>query len=156
MGRYLAPLGAACLCLLGFAALAQTQERSTGTLIFEAVRPFVVEAASVVISAAVLWLAGTVKRKFSIDIDAKHRDALQAALTNAAGLIINRAGGVAGAIALPKGSGQLRQGIDYVIESAPEALRHFGITPEAAGQVLAEKLEAKIGVLASTGAAAQG
>lgn len=155
MGRYLVPLGAACLCLLGFAALAQTQERTTGTLIFEAVRPFVVEAASVIISAAVLWLVGTVKRKFNIDIEAKHRDALQAALTNAAGLIINRAGGVAAAIALPRGSGQFSQGVTYVLESAPEALEHFGITPEAAAAVLAEKLEAKIGVLASTGAAAK-
>lgn len=152
MVRYLAPLGVACLCLLTVAAVAQTQEPTTGTLIFNAVRPFVVELASVIISAAVLWLVGTVKAKFNIDIDAKHRDALQAALTNAAGLVINRVGGVAGAISLPAGSVELRRGVDYVVESAPDALKHFGITPEAAGQVLAEKLEAKIGVLA-TGAA---
>lgn len=43
---------------------------------------------------------------------------IEAALTNAAGLIINRVGGVAAAIALSPGSNQLRRGVDYVIENA--------------------------------------
>lgn len=43
---------------------------------------------------------------------------IEAALTNAAGLIINRVGGVAAAIALSPGSNQPRRGVDYVIENA--------------------------------------
>ena len=155
MFRYLATLAVACLALLGVASFASAQTPSTGSAIFEAVRPFLVEVASVIISAAVLWLVGTVKAKFNIEIDARHRDALQAALTNAAGLVINRAGGMAGALSLPSRNPLIIEGVDYVVKSAPDALKHFGITPEAAGAVLTEKLEAKIGVMISTGAAAQ-
>ena len=40
-------------------------------------------------------------------------------------------------------------GLDRFGESAPAGLlfKHFGITPEAARAVLAEKLEAKIGLI---------
>lgn len=155
MTRFLAALGVACASLFVFAAMASAQTPSTGSAIFEIVRPFLVEIASVVISAAVLWLVGTVKAKFNIEIDARHRDALQAALTNAAGLVINRAGGMAGALALPTRNPLIIEGVDYVVKSAPDALKHFGITPDSASAVLAQKLEAKIGVMVSTGAAAQ-
>lgn len=146
---------AACLALLSIAAVASAQTPSTGSALFEIVRPFLVEIASVIVSGAVLWLVGTVKAKFNIEIDARHRDALQAALTNAAGLVINRAGGMAGALALPSRNPMIIEGVDYVVKSVPDALKHFGITPEATSAVLAEKLEAKIGVMVSTGAAAQ-
>lgn len=41
------------------------------------------------------------------------------------------------------------EGVDNVVKAAPDALKHFGITPEAAASVLAEKLEAKIGLIAA-------
>jgi hypothetical protein len=155
MNRFLSALGVAALCLLAFAGIATAQAPSTGSAVFEVIRPFLVEVASVFISAVVLWLATTMKSKLNIDIEAKHREALQAALTNAAGLVINRAGGMASALALPGRNPLIIEGVDYVVKSAPDALKHFGITPEAAGAVLTEKLEAKIGVMVSTGAAAQ-
>lgn len=155
MIRFVAAFVAACFALVAMAAVASAQTPSTGSAIFEIVRPFLVEIASVVISGAVLWLVGTVKAKFNIEIEARHRDALQAALTNAAGLVINRAGGMAGALSLPTRNPLIVEGVDYVVKSAPDALKHFGITPEATGAVLTEKLEAKIGVMVSTGAAAQ-
>jgi cytochrome bd-type quinol oxidase subunit 2 len=155
MNRFLAALAVACLALIALAGLAAAQTQSTGSAVFEVFRPFLVEVASVFVSAVVLWLAATMKAKLNIDIEAKHREALQAALTNAAGLVINRAGGMAGAIALPGRSALIVEGVDYVVQSAPDALKHFGITPEAAGEVLKQKLEAKIGVMVSTGAAAQ-
>lgn len=155
MIRSLATLAVAFFALLGFAAVASAQSLSTGSAVFEIVRPFLVELASALIVAIVGWLAVTVKAKLNIDLDAKHREALQAALTNAAGLVINRAGGMAGALALPSRNPLIVEGVDYVVKSAPDALKHFGITPEAVGSVLTEKLEAKIGVMVSTGAAAQ-
>ncbi|UZF95723.1 hypothetical protein [Bosea sp. NBC_00550] len=87
MIRFVAAFVAACFALLFMAAIASAQTPSTGSAIFEIVRPFLVEIASVVISGAVLWLVGTVKAKYIIEIEARHRDALQAALTNAAGLV---------------------------------------------------------------------
>jgi len=150
MARPLALLAAALLGMLGLSAVAAAQPQSAGSTVFEIVRPFLVEIASVVISGAVLWLVGTVKAKFNIEIEARHRDALQAALTNAAGLVINRAGGVAGALALPTRNPLIIEGVGYVVKSAPDALKHFGITPEAAGAVLSQKLEAKIGVMVAS------
>lgn len=155
MFRFLAALGVASLCLFAFAGIAAAQTQSAGSAVFEIVRPFLVEAAGVLISALMVWLVAIVRTKFKIEIEAKHREALQAALTNAAGLVINRAGGMASALILPSRNPLIIEGVDYVVKSAPDALKHFGITPEAAGAVLTEKLEAKIGVMVSTGAAAQ-
>ena len=155
MNRFLAALAVACLGLLAFTGIATAQTQSTGSAVFEIVRPYLVEFVGLLMIAIVGWLARTVKAKLGIDIEAGHREALQAALTNAAGLVINRAGGVIGALSLPTHNPMIAEGVDYVVKSAPDALKHFGITPEAAGRVLTEKLEAKIGVMVSTGAAAQ-
>lgn len=155
MIRYLVALAAACLGLVLLAASAEAQAPSTGESLFGVFRPYLVELAGVFIAALSAWLFKLIREKLGIDIEAKHRDALQAALTNAAGLVINRAGGLAGALALPNANPLVQQGVSYVIDSAPDALKHFGITPEEARRVLTEKLEAKIGVLISTGAAAK-
>ncbi|WP_158673477.1 hypothetical protein [Bosea sp. FBZP-16] len=150
-----AALGACCLLLIVLGAHAEAQTVTTGESLFGVFKPYLTELASVFVAALAAWLFKLIREKLGIDIEAKHRDALQAALTNAAGLVINRAGGLAGALALPNANPLVQQGVSYVIDSAPDALRHFGITPEEARRILTEKLEAKIGVLISTGAAAK-
>lgn len=145
--RLVAALAVACLVLLAIAGIASAQTPSAGSAVFEIVRPYLVEIASVFVAAVVGWLATTIKAKLGIDIEARHREALQAALTNAAGLVINRAGGAARALNLPESNPLLVEGVKYVVDSAPDALKHFGITPAAAHDILAQKLEAKIGVV---------
>lgn len=145
--RLVAAIAVACVGLLAIAGIASAQTPSTGSAVFEIVRPYLVELAAGFIVAVVGWLATTIKAKLGIDIEARHREALQAALTNAAGLVINRAGGAVGALHLPTHNPMITEGVDYVVKAAPDALKHFGITPEAARSVLAEKLEAKIGLL---------
>ena len=135
---------------LTLASLASAQAPSTGSAVFEIVRPYLVEIASVFVAAVVGWLATTIKAKLGIDIEARHREALQAALTNAAGLVINRAGGAARAFNLPESNPLIVEGVNYVLDAAPDALKHFGITPAAAHEILAQKLEAKIGVMVSS------
>lgn len=141
----------AMLPALALASCAATPVLAQSWLV-EAVRPALVEIISVLVGAFVLWLASWLRTKFGVEVDARHRDALQAALTNAAGLLIARAGGVDRVLASPQlqASGLL-EGVEYVVESAPDAMRHFGLEPGD----LTEKLRAKIGVLASTGAAAK-
>src|SRR5687767_1420717 len=129
MNRFLAALAVACLSLLGLSSLASAQTPSTGSAVFDLFRPYLVELASIFIAAVVGYLATSLKAKLGIDIEAKHREALQAALTNAAGLVINRAGGMVGAIRLPTQNPLILEGVDYVVKSAPDALKHFGITP---------------------------
>lgn len=153
--RLVAAITVACAGLLAIAGMASAQTPTTGSAVFEIVRPYLVEIAGVFIAAVVGWLATTIKAKLGVDIEARHREALQAALTNAAGLVINRAGGAVRALNLPESNPLLVEGVKYVVDSAPDALKHFGITPEAAGAILIEKLEAKIGVMVSTDAAAQ-
>ena len=150
MNRFLAALAVACLGLLAFAGIATAQTQSTGSAVFEIVRPYLVELVGLMIVGIVGWLARAVKAKLGIDIEARHREALQAALTNAAGLVINRAGGAASALKLPIQSPAIAEGLTYVIKNAPDALAYFGITPDGAAAALAEKLEAKIGVIAAS------
>lgn len=142
-----AAIAVACVGLLAIAGIASAQTPSTGSAVFEIVRPYLVELAAGFIVAVVGWLATTIKAKFGIDIEAGHRESLQVALTNGAGLVINKAGGAVGALHLPTHNALITEGVDYVVRAAPDALKHFGITPEAARSVLAEKLEAKIGLL---------
>lgn len=148
--HYLAALALACALMIILAYSAEAQTQSTGSIVFETFRPFMVEIVSALILALVGWLVAIVRQKFGIDIDAKHRDALQAALLNAAGLIISRVGGTTRAFNLPASSPELKRGVEYVLSSVPDALKHFGITPETASHLLTEKLEAKIGLLSVT------
>lgn len=150
MNRFLAALAVACLGLLAFAGIATAQTQSTGSAVFEIVQPYLVELVGLVIVGIVGWLANAVKAKLGIDIEARHREALQAALTNAAGLVINRAGSTIGALHLPATHPKIAEGVDYVVKAAPDALKYFGITPEAARAILAEKLEAKIGLITAS------
>ncbi|CZT33010.1 hypothetical protein [Rhizobium sp. 9140] len=55
------------------------------------------------------------KRWFGINIEAKHRDALQSALANGARLLLQP-------------GGTLDDAVDYVLRSVPDALKRFGKT----------------------------
>lgn len=145
--RLVAAIAVACASLLAIAGMASAQTPTTSSAVFEIVRPYLIEIAGVFIAAVVGWLATLIKAKLGIDIEAGHREALQAALTNAAGLVINRAGGAVRALNLPESNPLLVEGVNYVVDSAPDALKHFGITPAAAQAILAQKLTAKIGVM---------
>lgn len=85
------------------------------------------------IGLAVKWFA-----KLGVDIDAKHRDALQTALQNAAALILARFGG---GIAPPAATIP-QEAISYVQRAAPGALKHFGMEGNTAA--IAEKIRAKL------------
>lgn len=143
MNRFTTSLALSCALLIGLAHAVSAQT-PTPTF-FDTLRPFLTEIASVFVAAIVAWLAKSVREKLGIDIEAGHRDALQAALTNAAGLAIAKAGDAALAIRLPKGHDFVEDALDYVRRAAPDAMKHFGLTPDA----VRDKLRAKIGVLAS-------
>lgn len=143
MIRTLATLVVACLALIALAANAEAQTAAPGW--FDIVRPYLLEIAGVFVAAVVGWLATWIKAKLGIDIEARHREALQAALTNAAGLAIAKAGDLSLAIRLPQGHDLVEDGLDYVRKSAPDAMKHFGLSPTE----VREKLRAKIGVLAA-------
>lgn len=139
MKRYfLRGLVAAFFILVAAPAFAQTEVPVES--IYNVMQPYLVAVVSVLAAAIVGWLAELLRRKFNLDIDAAHRDALQTALTNGAGLLIGKAGGALAGKKLDLKRAVLAEAVNYVLQAVPDAIRHFGITPEA----VADKLQAKL------------
>lgn len=126
-------------------ASAQTETVNVGS-IFGAWRPYLTELVSIAIAAFLGWVLNLIRQRTGLDIEARHREALQTALTNAAGLVISRVDGAAAAVKIPVGSPVIREGVEYVLKGAPDALKYFGITPDS----LRDKVFAKVGVVASS------
>ena len=100
-------------------------------------------AVSILITAIVGWIATQIQKRTGIEVEAKHRDALQAALTNAAGLIVAKAQGSLGDRTIDVRHPVIADAITYVNRAAPDAVARFGLTPAQ----LAEKLVAKLGLV---------
>lgn len=129
---------AAFFVLVSAPAFARAELGAEG--IYNVLQPYLLAIVSVIAAAIVGWLAELLRRKFNLDIDAAHRDALQTALTNGAGLLLGKAGGALADKKLDLKSAALAEAVNYVLQAVPDAIRHFGITPEA----VAEKLQAKL------------
>lgn len=131
--------------LFSSAAPAFAQETAVGVGgIYDVVQPYLLAAVSVIVTAIVGWLGELLRRKFNLEIDAAHRDALQTALTNGAGLLLGKIGGALSEKKIDLKSRALAEAVNYVLLAVPDAVRHFGVTPEA----LAEKIVAKLPQLA--------
>lgn len=131
-------LAAAFFVLVSLPASAQTEIAVES--IYGILQPYLLAVVSVAATAIVGWLAELLRRKFGLDIDAAHREALQTALANGAGLLIGKLGVAAAAGKIDLRSAALAEAVNYVLQAVPDAVRHFGITPEA----VAEKLQAKL------------
>jgi len=139
-------LAAAFFVLAATPTFAQTEVAIEG--IYNVLQPYLLAVVSVIATAIVGWLAELLRRKFNLDIDASHRDALQTAPTNGAGLLLGKIGGAASGRKLDLKSVVLAEAVNYVLQAVPDAIRHFGITPES----LAEKILAKLPQLQSADA----
>lgn len=108
--------------------------------------------AAMVITAAgamaVAWLKKKLNlsdaeaQKLGLELDAQHRAAFQAALTNAGGLVIQRLGDKAATMQIDVGNPLIKAGVDYVVKSAPDAIAHFNLQGRA--DEIAEKIIAKL------------
>lgn len=103
---------------------------------------YILPIVSTLLGGALLWLSKLLKDKFGLQIEAAQRDALQTALTNAAGLILSKVGGKLDETNVGPNSPIVRSAVDYVLRSAPEALDYFGLSPTD----IAEKIQAKMGL----------
>lgn len=100
-------------------------------------------AASVVIPAAALWAAAELRRRTGVTIETAHREAFQTALTNAAGLLLAKAGDAAKNLSFDARNPAIKEAVLYVNKSAPDALAYFGLSPDQ----IAEKIAAKLGAM---------
>lgn len=145
--------GLAAAFLFAFVLFAATIAQAQGTTvavdgIYNAPQPYLLAVVSVVAAAIVGWLGELLRRKFNLDIDAAHREALQTALTNGAGLLLGKAGGAIATRKIDLKNAALAEAVNYVLQAVPDAIRHFSVTPES----IAEKLQAKLPQFASTDA----
>lgn len=89
-----------------------------------------------ILTALIGWVAAAISRKAGLEIDAKHREALQSALLNGARLAMSKQLTRQAAVDLV---------LSYVKDSVPGALEHF--TPST--KVLTDLAEAKLEQAAS-------
>lgn len=99
--------------------------------------------AAVVIPALGTWAAAELRRRTGIVVEASHREAFQTALLNGAGLLKVKAEQMTSNVTIDVRHPAIRDAILYVNSSAPDAIKYFGLTPEA----IAEKLVAKLGLV---------
>src|SRR5262245_5582941 len=89
------------------------------TPLWDTVQPPLITLFGAAATAIVGWLAATLKAKWNIDIDAQHREALQTALTNGAGLVWSKTRATVPDHFDVK-SPLVAEGIRYVLAAAPD------------------------------------
>ena len=90
-------------------------------LLSEVVLPIV----SFIIAAIIAWATKLWRDWTGAEIEARHRDSFQTALENAARLLIMRHGPIMPGKDIP--TAVLNEGLNYVRNGAPDAIKHFGI-----------------------------
>lgn len=147
MTRFLRAQALACVLL----ALAIVPARASAftTALVDLAQPYVADIFALLAAALATWLVRQVNRFLGISLDEKYRAGLETALINAAGLLVAKAGSAAAAARLPMGSAAFDQAMAAATRGAGDAIAHFGLSPG----VVAEKLVAKVGVLAASPAA---
>ncbi|WEK05789.1 MAG: hypothetical protein P0Y65_05905 [Candidatus Devosia phytovorans] len=97
----------------------------------------ILPALGLVITAVLTWAANELRKRTGIDIEARHREALQSALVNAILYALQRARWVAGQPTDPL----LNVARGYVEHSVPDALAKFGIdTATSTGKAMLDRL----------------
>ncbi|MEF2073467.1 hypothetical protein [Consotaella aegiceratis] len=89
----------------------------------------------VAVAALWKWLG-----KLGLDVDQKHRDALQTAIQNAALVAVSKMGGPA--IATTVSGAALETAVDYVKRASPDAVKHFDLSADAIAEKVRPKAEA--------------
>jgi hypothetical protein len=115
-------------------------------------------AAATVVTAlaglAVMWikkqlnLSDAQAAAVGLQIDQAHRDSLQTALTNAAGLALNSLGNDLKGRVIDVKNPAVANAINSVLDAAPDAVKYFGL--DKAPNAIAEKIVAKLPQVANT------
>jgi hypothetical protein len=119
--------------------------------IWSGLEPFIIAALGALISAAAGWLVYLINKKLGLSIDDSLRDSLQTAAANAAGLVLAQVGNRLAGVTLDVRSALVADAVNYVLEAAPDAVAHFGLTPEAVAQKVLALLPRVAGPAATTG-----
>lgn len=137
-GRFVRSALAVVTALVLLALPAAAQDSPAAGLV-AAVTPLLIDLLAIVLMAALTWAAAWGKRKFGIDIEAKHRDALHSALMTGARLAAARQ---------LTGPGALQLITDYVRKSVPDALATLAPSQAVLTDLADAKLQEALGTKA--------
>lgn len=119
---------AAFVSLCAFPVAAQTADGS----VLETIRPMLLEIISLIIVAVVAWVGKTAKKKWGIDIEARHREALHWALYTGAQLALKQQ---------LTGRAAVELVLRYIQSSVPDSIIDLRATPEVLNDLAKAKLE---------------
>lgn len=108
----------------------------TGTSIFGVARPYVLEILSIIITLIVGWAALLIQRWTGMEVEAKHREALQTTLRNAAALLVESVDKKVETLNFRTSDPKVAEAIRYVTNGAPDALKYFDLGPERIAKML--------------------
>lgn len=140
--KFYACLFMAVLAMISIApAVAFAQEATVNVGgFYEIFRPYLIELVTVIISIIVGWVVAKIGKLTGLQIEAKHRDALQMALQNSANFSINALGAKVGTIDFKVKHELVAAALTYVQKSSPDAIAYFGLTPERLRDLIVAKL----------------
>lgn len=93
--------------------------------------PHFLELLGALVAALISWAAVAVQRKWGLDIEARHREALHSALMTGARMALDRA-------LSPQSAAELA--VAYARESVPDAMRKLQPSPEVLANLARAKL----------------
>lgn len=146
--------------VVGQAAAAPTSAVGVGAeyAILQPLLMAVGTAAAAVATAAAALAAAWLKKKLNLtdaeaeavglQIDAQHRAALQASLTNAAGVALNRLGNSLQGKTVDLHSPAVAEAVKMVIGAVPDAVEHYNLTNKP--DEIAQKIIGKMSQIAAT------
>lgn len=115
----------------------------------EIVEPLLLAVIYAGVPAILGYAAYLLKKRFGIELDATMNAKIQAAAMNAAGAVVAKFEGPLGNVSIDVRSKLVKDGVDLLLSKVPDAIDHFGLTPEE----LAKIIQGKIGILQATGPA---
>ncbi|QDL91636.1 hypothetical protein FDP22_07455 [Paroceanicella profunda] len=109
--------------------------------LLDTLAPVALELAGTLASALVAWLALVAKQRLGLDIEARHRAALDAAIMTGVRLALRRVGVALPPAGAPPHAAQIETAVDDVKRSVPDAVKRL----RASEDVLRAKVAAAIG-----------
>lgn len=106
-------------------------------------RPYLEEIVALLITAAVGYAVKLLRDKTGIDVEARHREALQSALSNGARKVLAKVVPEKTGIKIEVGNQTIADGVEYVLKSVPDALNYLGLSKEDVKRMLEPHLIAQ-------------
>jgi hypothetical protein len=119
---------------------AAAQSTIEGSRVFGWLQPYVETVVSSAILFGVGWLAFILKTKWGIEIDARQREALHTFLSRQAASLVADGFVKVDGLKIEVKSPALAAAANGAGTAIPEALAHFGLTPEKLQQMIVDKI----------------